>query len=228
MKNSIIFLIISMILVISLTGCQVKSSDLDQEQEDKVAEYSANLLLRYSYTYDKTLVAIKETQPVTLPIMETISNQENDNNDSDNSDKDNTTEKPLNIVLGLDNYEVTFSGYTLLSSYPEAEAEDSSYIMTAAEGAKLLILKFSIQNATTEALSANMQEKGLSYVANINNSISAKAKLTVFLNALNTYTGSLNPSESKELILVYQIAEEIADNINSIQLGTSQGSVTLK
>lgn len=223
MKIKILVGVLCSILVFTLTGCQVSSITLNQDQEDFVADYAANRLLQHSYTYNKTLVEVKETETKADKIGEEANSQFNVEKNDNTTETNTELNSPLNQALSLDGFEVMFNGYSIVYSYPESLSEDALFIMTATEGAKILVLKFNIKNISSETISINMQDKGLSYKAYLNNSIEYKEKLTLFLNALNTYSGTFGIGENKELILVYQIAENDAESIKSILLKIDNG-----
>lgn len=192
-----------------------------------VAEYAANLILQHSYTYDKALLEVNEAD------TQAAENQQNTQAVADDSDSPepsgNATgslavqEVSLNQTLGLEGFDVNYGSYNVTDSYPETFTEDSVFIMKAAEGAKLLILKFNITNQSNGQLELNMQQKDLTYRINLDQQKEYTAKLTVLLNALNTYSGTFAAGETKELILAFQISDSYADNINSISLEISKG-----
>ena len=70
------------------------------------------------------------------------------------------------------------------------------------------------------------------YKGIINDSVRMNAQVTALLNALNTYRGTISAGGSTELVLVFQINENDADNIGSVKLNLTyndkQGTVVIQ
>ena len=55
MKRNSIFILLTILSILSLTGC-ADVSDLTEEQSNLIAQYSAGVLLRYSDSYERRLI----------------------------------------------------------------------------------------------------------------------------------------------------------------------------
>ena len=55
MKRNGIFILLTILSILSLTGC-ADLSDLTEEQSNLIAQYSAGVLLRYSDSYERRLI----------------------------------------------------------------------------------------------------------------------------------------------------------------------------
>lgn len=209
-KTTLIFAII--FILIGVTGCA--SINLTDEEEDLIAEYSANSILQRSYAYNK-LVDKDALQPETKADPES----ETTGATAVRVDTDNGT--ALNTLLGLDSFDVQYKGYEVTDSYPAQQEGGSDFVLKSTNGLNLFIAKFNVTNNTGQAVSLDMDSKDIDYYITLNNIKKYNAKFTVLLNALNTYNSTFEVGETRELVLVFQIDSEYENNISSITLETA-------
>lgn len=203
------------LLLLTLTGCE--SIDLTPQQEDLAAEYAANMILQHSYTYDKALISESSLGIVS----------ETNGSDSSKTSKTNQVssqeETPLNEAFGFESFSEIYKGYLVESSYPDAGAEDTLFVMSATEGTKLLVLTFDITNGSGQAIALDIPSKNYTYSVRLNEKDIYNAKLTVLMNALNTYSGTVEAGQTKELVLVFQVDDDYTAGINTVDLTVTRG-----
>lgn len=227
-KNLAFIMAASLLPLVYISGCNKLS--YDKADEDKIIEYAVNAVLNHDRNYIVKL-AERETEPATEPTTVWISddNKEDNNGGASNGNSGNSTGKPQpNIVsanegFGLSGFTVTEAGYEVADRYPEG---NDGFSMVALNKNKLLVLKFVVTNNSGSQAALDMMGKNLSYRCLINEKTGVNVQVTALLNGLNTYKGTFEAGESKEMVLVFQVNEEVSANINNISLYVAKDSKT--
>lgn len=251
-----------MILSLFAVGC-TKSIDLTEEENYMVAEYAAELLIKYGtkidlkYYYDgedtteeltTTEVVTEETTtegPTTTEesvteaattevTTELVDNTTEEPEAGDGSNNQTTpiigienisgveanVDKNFNIgeFLGEKNLSVKYSYYMLLDRYPSYD-QDGVYIeIEAPKGYKLLVVKFNVENTVNEPHEVDLYNKDVVYRIIVDKSKAARQMLTVLMDDLYTYQKTMEPSMFEENVLLFQISDDIAQNMSDLKL----------
>lgn len=243
-------LLMSSVAVLALfsTGC-AKTIELTDRENYLIAEYAAELLLKYdrnmdSKYYDDSVSGMLP-QPAT-PEEPDLTEEPGDTESETGTpgEPDLTEELPdfgseitpgeLQEVSGVEadagpdfdiaeyageqNVSIQYAYYMIVDRYP-SYGEDGVYIeLEASEGYKLLVLKFDIENKTNDTQNIDMYSKGLEYSIVVNDKKSAKQMLTILIDDLYTYQTTLEGSMREEAVLLFQVSESVADEINNLKL----------
>ncbi len=230
-KNLAFIMAASLLPLVYISGCNKLS--YDKADEDKIIEYAVNAVLNHDRNYIVKL-AERETEPATEPTTVWISDDDKEDNNGgasngNSGNSGNSTGKPQpNIVsanegFGLSGFTVTEAGYEVADRYPEG---NDGFSMVALNKNKLLVLKFVVTNNSGSQAALDMMGKNLSYRCLINEKTGVNVQVTALLNGLNTYKGTFEAGESKEMVLVFQVNEEVSANINNISLYVAKDSKT--
>lgn len=249
---------LSIIVILSLfaVGC-TKTIELTDEESKLVAEYAAELLLKYDrnsnskyYTdeyadrdpYATTEyitteeLTTEEVEDTTEGTEETASTTEvadstgTDAQEGVVNSNVNTTEDVSGIVADADktydlagfidqeNVYIRYDYYMVLDEYPSYGQDGMFITIEAPQGYKLLVLKFKIENKTNEAQEVDLYSKDVDYRIIVNDSKSAKQMLTILIDDLYTYEGTVDASLYDEAVLLFQVSDDIALNIEDLKL----------
>ncbi|MBQ4067685.1 MAG: hypothetical protein IJC76_00385 [Lachnospiraceae bacterium] len=242
MKKLFCFAFVS--LACFMTACSTVTSDLTEEQGDIIAEYAADILLKYDKNYSDKYV---ESQPTTEEAtfaeeIEYTTPEESTSGKKDNADgkettkpvEETTTEPVLSSIeqiLGIDGIKVTYKDFLLTDTYPN-DSKDNFFVMKAVKGTKLLILRFDVKNVSGNDIALNIMKSNAKYRTVINDSDKLVAQITLLLNAFNTYEGTIKANKSEEMVLVFQTNVKSKSDIKNMSLdiycGEKQGTITLK
>ena len=212
-----------------LTGCGNAIPEMTMEQQELVVEFAASELLKYDVNYQSKLTAPEpEQQPEEEqgeqpkePLIEEALPEETIT-DTDVTIVDNTgTVEAQNVsiadFLGLTDVEISYAGYETADTYPEGEAKEAYFFMSATEGNKLLVLRFCALNVSGEELSIDLAKSQTRYKI-ILNGTEKNALTTMLLNDMAYYQGTLAANESIELVLLCEIQDEQTESIDTLQL----------
>lgn len=213
-----------------LTGCGNAIPEMTMEQQELVVEFAASELLKYDVNYQSKLTAPEpEQQPEEEqgeqpkePLIEEETLPEEIIADTDVTIVDNTgTVEAQNIsiadFLDLAGVEISYAGYETVDTYPEGEAKEAYFFMSATEGNKLLVLRFSALNVSGEELSIDLSKSQTRYKI-ILNGTEKNALTTMLLNDMAYYQGTLAANESIELVLLCEIQDDQTEFIDTLQL----------
>lgn len=222
-------ILIGAMCMLSLTGCE--SVKYTEEQEDIIANYAANLLLRhdekykYNYIYELDYVEEEmtsdkagfehETEPDTNSGNLT---QEGSNNVIADS---SSVTKAFHMPEGIS---VEYLDYDITDRYPADNSDNELFVMKSVDNRKLLVIKFRVTNNTSQDIPVNMMSNNSKYKGIVNDVKKYNAQLTLLLDALNTYEGTMAAGSSKDFVLIYQTQIESKDDVKSLSVAVSDSS----
>ncbi len=236
-KRSLMILLVAVSMV-TLSGCG-KVQELTEEETRLIAEYAGGLLLKYDINYtDRIEQGSKDaaemeatteqvtteaeteqetTEEVTTEIGKDVSGKIEQDTTED-TEATVGTEQDIAKIAGLDGVSVLYQDYIITNQYPETE-EDSGFInLEASAGYELLVVRFAVNNTTEAAEQVSLIDRGLEYRIVCNGTKAANPMLTILMNDLGTFDMSVNPGEAQEAVLVFQISEEMKNQLESIKL----------
>lgn len=228
---------------ILLTGCGNAIPEMTMEQQELVVEFAASELLKYDVNYQsKLIVPMPEGQPgegqgeqPEEPLMEEEALPEEiiADTDAQNAESEGVPASEVTIVdhtggveaqngsiadfLDLTDVEISYTGYETVDAYPEGEAEEAYFFMSATEGNKLLVLRFRALNVSGKELSIDLAKSQTRYKI-IMNGAEKNALTTMLLNDMAYYQGTLAENESIELVVLCEIPEDQTESVETLQL----------
>lgn len=221
-------------LALCMSGCSYRL-DYTEEEKEVIVDYAAavvmkqdeNLYDRYLYELDteRTTAETTTSEPET-----TASVSDEQNSDTSQDVQNETTEqaadteltvatsKKLTDALGLHGLTAEYLDYAVTPQYPYENIDGAAFVMKAVKGTNLLSVKFRISNQAGKDIAINMMDPDRRYVAVLNDGTQVNVQLSLLLDALNTFEGTLKPGESKELVLVYQVKLNSKDDIKHLDI----------
>ena len=225
-KGSMVYVAV----MLMMTGCGNQIPELSKEEMEQVGEYAALTLLKYDTNHrsrlvDEALVEEYEKEleekakqeamtptPKPTPVgMDPV---------ADTPVIEKTQEpvlaSPISIeeCLGLPTgLQIAYQGYTIETSYPKDDSAKEYFVLDAAE-----VLDFTVENQGTNDEKVNLFSTDSFFVITINDGESYNAQTTMLLNDLSTYVGTLEQGTSQDMVLMFEVEQEVADNISKLTL----------
>ena len=236
------------------TGCG-QVIDLTDEENHLIAEYAAELLLKYDRNYDTrynpdeledTTETMTETDATTEATTEVVSTTEAATTEQDApADGQTTQAQPVTdeavkedigatvdsdfdiaAFVGESRISVRYAYYMVVDSYP-AYDQDGMYIeVQAPEGYKLLVLKFEVENKTNEEQAVDLYNKDVNYNIVVDNSRTTKQMLTILADDLYTYDKTIQASSREEAVLLYTVSDSVANKWTDLKLQIKYGGTS--
>ncbi len=115
---------------------------------------------------------------------------------------------------------LSYQGYSVSSTYPESS---KSYVVNADKGKKLLVLRFDLYNGSDSAKDVNMIKYNLLFQVLLNDKNIGYTSVTFLPNDLSSYVGTIDSRAHESLVVLTQIGENEATNIESLGMIVAEG-----
>lgn len=223
-----------LILSVTLTGCGVELSD---EENRVIAEYAADLLLKYDRDYTSSLVeeevpATEQTtqapstdsttevtteEPSTQPPQESSSTESPASEDTTGS-SDAAGEIDIGKIVGLEGISITYNQCMFLDRYPSVDQDGAFIYLEADPGYQLVVIKFDIANITAQDIAVDLLNTDINYKLVYNQTKAASPMLTILMDDLGTYESVVPAGNEQSAVLVFQISKDLISQIQSLDI----------
>ena len=225
-----------------LTGCIDSMPDMTEEQSELVAEYAADMLLKYSPNYhyriaDEEEVASAEAEMETSQEEETMQEESQPSQDLSQTGSGETvsvgaetsvedgSEYDLAAFFGMDQFSIMYASCEATDEYPNAES-GVGFSVTAPQGYNLLVLHFDVENLGEEAAQCDLFDQISKVTVNVNDAGYVQALSTLLTNDLTTYMEDIPAGEVADAVVVVPVEQTDLDEIQTAVMQiTTQDSV---
>lgn len=232
MKKKNTVCIAAMCAAFILSGCGNSIPDMTEQEQKIVAEYAANLLLKYDKNYevkvvDTTAYHAEEERKAeeARKAEEEAAKKEEAEKAAEEAEASNAAEEieqtaaSIEEFYQLSNVQIQYSGFEIYNSYPEqAEDVDLYFAIGATDGNKLLVLNFDVTNVSGAETELNMLDTGAQFKIAVNGGKSQNALFTLLPDDLETYQGTLAADETVKTVLIVEVPTGESEAIESIAL----------
>ena len=223
-----------LVLSVTLTGCGV---ELSEEENRVIAEYAADLLLKYDRDYTSSLVeeevpATEQTtqapstdsttegtteEPSTQPPQESSSTESPASEDTTGS-SDAAGEIDIGKIVGLEGISITYNQCMSLDRYPSVDQDGAFIYLEADPGYQLVVIKFDIANITAQDIAVDLLNTDINYKLVYNQTKAASPMLTILMDDLGTYESVVPAGNEQSAVLVFQISKDLISQIQSLDI----------
>lgn len=242
-KKSISFILLILCMLL-FTGCN-KVMDLTDEETRLIAEYAADALLKYDKNYlnrmeegssevvEENLEKITTSEETTTEELAEVVTTEKDTAEesSEGQNVDNKIDdevadtkatdngsQDIGELLALDNVSIKYQDYLITEQYPAKDKDGELIYLNASDGYKLLVIRFNVKNLADDVTDLSLLDKEAEYTILCNGNKAANPMLTILLDDLETLEVSLQASEETGAVLVFQISDNMKDQLETIEL----------
>lgn len=220
------------------TGCGDPMVPLTEDEETIVVNYSAGTVAKHNSFQQEGMTTIypeeeeeqeenEEPDEVQEPVEE---EQEGDDKESQETEKQPEKETPaeeagqltLTEALAVPDVEFSYRDYSTVDSYKEGEY----FSMDASEGNVLMMLNVNMTNTGNKAMECNLLAKQIVFTLTLNEGAGIQNQTTMLTNDLSTYAGTLDPGQTEAVILMFDVPQQTAENITSMQLSMQSNGKT--
>lgn len=219
----------------ALCGCGGKYPELTDDDEQAILKYAATLLYENDQNRDSRLMTedemilamqrraahayMPEPEPTKAP------EQDSDGEHADGRIEDDligggevVETRTLAEFFGLPGIDISYQGYFFTKSYPEDSEDDFYFAMDALYGNELLILQYTITNQNAQAAQVNILDIKPRFRAFINDGAQINALTTLLLDDMKTTNCTLEPGESRAVVVVFEVTEAEAASMQQLRL----------
>lgn len=211
----------------------MKDYPLTDTQTDIVAEYMASRLLENDKKFSPSLISyqevlkyeelssVEEPEPSVAPDVE---NNNVDSNDDSPIDTAVDIKYTLSEVIGNQSFDIQYTGYKLVDTYPEGET-NAVFSIDPRMGYQLLVASFTIENTSKENVGFDLLNAKIQYQLDINVGTVYKPQLTLLENDLQYINiKSIKPGDKIKAVLIFEVTKDI--DMSNINLIVSRGNRT--
>lgn len=223
---------VMLILIVALTGCGVELTD---EQNRLIAEYAADLLLEYDKDYqdrynnttdlkpeDAAVAATEEsvTEVTTEAPAESSERDSEDVTEESSTVVDDIQNTAVDIaeIVGIPDISIVYNDCMFLERYPSMDSDGSFIYLDADEGYKLVVVKFDIINASSQAVTVDLLNTDINYQLVMNGSNAARPMLTILMDDLGTFSNTIPANSEQSAVLIFQMSDSSVEHIESLDI----------
>ena len=227
-----------------LTGCMDHMPDMTEEQSALVAEYAADMLLKYSPNYDykiadeEVLVDEEPTEAVTEEMTEEAAQEQTTVEVEMQVEQETAPEEDsaLRIVdakdvdfaetFGIEDISIRYDSMELCTAYPSGEI-GTGFSVNAADGNTLLVMHLTVENTSEAVITCDLFEKDFDVSMNLNGGNYKKLSSTLLVNDFTTYMEEIPVGESTDVVIVAEVEKISEEEISSCILRMTSGDASI-
>lgn len=230
-------LIIMILLALQITGCSNAIPELTEDEEKKIEEYAAHLLIEYGTDHKSNMLTEEEIAKQEEAMIKKAKHQEyleevkkkraeeeankpsKDSPSSNGAGGESSVNTLSNIAefIGANGFDISYSSYEICSQYPSAVSDNSFQgVTTATNGNSLVVIKFNITNNTGADANPDIMHKDVKASFTINGQKTKTPLTTLQINDFLGYNMVIPAGGSAEAIMIIQLSAEDAQSISSI------------
>ena len=222
---------------IFVTGCGSAIPDLTEKETQIVAEYAADLLLKYDKNYEVKVVdttayhkeeerkaeEVRKAAEAAAKEAEAAKKAEEaakaENSGSDERTEEQKTVTSIEEFYQMQGFRIQYSGFDVYESYPEQpDGEDLFFALGATDGRKLLVMFFDVTNVSGQELEFNMVDIAPKFKVSVNGASEQSTLFTLLPDELSAYKGTLATDETVRTVIVTEIPIEESESVESLTL----------
>lgn len=227
MKNKKITAII-MILLTSFffTGCGTKLVKLKKGEEEAAISYASSVVAKYNKNQDKGYIKKAYKKSSSKKGEKKKDSNKKDDNSQNGTAKDNDSPS-LSDVLSVKGVTFTGKSFEVMDEYKNS---DKSFVapLKPKEGKSYLVYKVSAKNTTGADINVDLLSQNYIYFLKVNGSNPVQNEITILLNDLSTYKGTVKAGEEQELVLLFQFDKGKLKDIKEKSLEIKKNDKTVK
>lgn len=244
MRRKIIVFICGVSCIFALSGCSQRV-DITNEESELIAEYSAGILLKYDKNYNSGLsymlqnennemsesVEVSQGGEAVKPIQQSkdIELPVDEDNMGNLEEPGATQNGNLNEALGLDQFDITYTGFEFTDFYPnQGSKEDMNYVVNPKSGNKLLVLNFNLSTTSNETQRINLLVANTNFTITINGTTILDNVKTVLLDDLSTISEDIEVGATLKAVLLFEVSNDYGGEVSSLVLNVNSTDVVLQ
>lgn len=213
-----------------LSGCLMK--DLTEEEEARISEYAATLLLKYDANYKNLLweEVAGEEEPIEEEQLPEEEEKQPDETVSGSAvaagvseEEPEEVSRGLAEIFGLSGIGIQYSGCEFVKSFPEERTQ--GYSIQAGNGKKLLIVKLQIKNNTSEPIIVDILSGMPSFRIRFNEE-EVVAQMTIIPEDFSTMEEEIPAGASVERVLIGEVSENFSEQTEKLSIMTRFNEIT--
>lgn len=196
-----------------LNGCS--SANLSEENQDKVAEYAAEVVLKHDANYDKKLIDTEKAAVTPTPDPEVSQSPEVTpeptaapeaavTEEGQQPEETPIPEVSMDELYQLKDVSISYQSYEICSKYPKK----SDFPMTAKKGEAFIVVQFVAENKSSAKTKVDLIKRKIDYELMVGQTPYNPTIAMLLNGGLNNFKTTLKPKEKQKVVLIYNIPKE--------------------
>ncbi|MGN0241312.1 MAG: DUF4352 domain-containing protein [Candidatus Weimeria sp.] len=228
MRKSIILTTTILGISVMLSGCAFQVTELKEEDQDKVAAYCAQIVSKYNESPDKGLAVLPdEKQQQTDSSAEVTSSDGSTDQAADTQSAETTSDagtvetKTFTEAIGIKGVSVLFRDARTAGGYSSSDVYD----LSPDKGNELLVVRLKLKNNTSKSVRIDMTSSNLKFQATYGDD-TVDADLTLLLNDMTTYQGTLKAKKSRNMVMLFQFPKGTIKDTSKVVYTVTNGDTS--
>lgn len=227
MRKGIYVTAMALGMSVMLSGCAYQVTGLKEDEQDQFAAYCAQIVSKYDDSASAGLTTVSQSQQV--PAADT-SKAASDGSTSADTDASDDTEAKQQEVTKTFTEAIGIKGVSFL--YRDAQTaggynSNDVYDLTPDKGNELLVVRLKAKNTSSKKNKVDIPSQKLTFQASYGKE-SVNADMTLLLNDLTTYQGTLKGKKSKNLIMLFQFPKGTIKDTSKVVYTVKKGDTTVR
>ena len=211
-----------------LNGCS--SAGLSEENQDKVAEYAAEVVLKHDANYDNKLI---DTEAAATPTPEASQQPEGTQEPAAEAapavpEDGQQPEVSMDELYRLKDVSISYQSYDVCSRYPKK----TDFPMIAKKGKTFVVVTFVAENKSSAKTKVDLIKRRINYELQLDDTQYDPTIAMLANGGLNNFKTTLKAKEKQKVVLMYNIPKNAA-KAEKITLTIKEGdkkahTITLK
>lgn len=217
----------------TLAGC-VKVTELNEEEQDMIAEYSAGILLQHDAKYSRKLLKSEETPAPEVTAAAVVTEEPAQSPQAGSQAEDGATpeetvsEVTLDELYHVKGMKVSYDSYIIRQAYPKKSSE---FQLTSKKGERLFVVRFQVKNTSASDMKINLIKRKIDYLLDLDGTPYSPTIVMQKNGGLNYLKTNLKAGASEEAILVYEVpfeATQPAAALLTVRDGDNAAKIQIK
>lgn len=228
MRKSIILTTTILGISVMLSGCAFQATELKEDEQDQVAAYCAQIVSKHDEGPDKGLAVLPKTQQQETDSSAEITASDGSTDKTADTKKTDVSSDAKPVETKTFTEAVGIKGVSIL--YRDAKtaggySSNDVYDLTPDKGNELLVVRLKLKNNTAKKIKIDMTSKNLKFQAAYGDE-TVDADLTLLLNDLTTYQGTLKAKQSRNMVMLFQFTKGTIKDTSKVVYTVTNGDTT--
>lgn len=215
----------SVVTAFTLCACGEQMYELSEEEANTIADYAAHVISKHNTNQEKGVVKLAdETETVQEETTETEPQETETEENTGEGGGENTSDSQEETMVSLQEavnpqgLTITYKDYEVRDDYIEGDY----YAIDAPEGSKILVLRFDLTNAGSEAVSCDMLARNMSFQIEVNGDTKKSSDVTILLDDLASYQGTIGAETTQSTVLLFTLPSEKLESVDRLILTVTE------
>ncbi|MDD6550395.1 MAG: hypothetical protein PUF16_01255 [Lachnospiraceae bacterium] len=232
MRKSVFLAVGAVGMSVMLSGCAYQVTELNEDEQDQIAAYCAQIVSKYDNSAENGLTTVSakssdkadtSEQPASSDATKASETQNTATDGSSEGKKAAEETKTFTEAIGIKDISFLYRDSKTAGGYNSSDVYD----LTPDKGNELLVVRLKAVNGSSKSQKIDMPTENLRFQASYGDD-TADADLTLLLNDLTTYQGTIKGGKSKNMVMLFQFPKGTIKDTSKVVYTVKKGDTTVR